>query len=609
MTRAVRLAAVAGWHGDRKGAMLRQAQADPAADVLVGDWLAELTIGWSARQRYVDREDDPKSSPDQYYMKTIIPHFEESIDTIIARKQKLITNAGSLSPKGCALALDETARNHGHKTKIAYVTGDDILERFDTLDKNSTFKHFDTGEHLRALSHGTWVGANAYIGGWGIVEALNAGADIVVTGRITDASAVLAASAWWHGWSETQYDELAQAVLCGHIMECSMYATGGNFSGFKALFDQPHDWAFPIAEVESDGTFHITKTPGTNGMVNRQTVTSQILYEIQGNIYINPDVQIDLHAVSVRDVAHDRVTVAGAKGFPPPETAKCAMFAVGGYQAEAFAFATGLDCTIKFKMFEKLCRHWLSTQPQIKFNKLVFQHIGVAAHDPKNELEAISTLRIFAQADRAEDFPPNGLQALVEGLSMGTYPGYHRALDMRNTMPKLYMDFWPSTLPESQLELALSFVGGDTRRLASHTETVPAMKSESYDAKQAYDEAKWGPTVREPLGTIVMGRSGDKGGNANIGLYVRHDDEYEWLRTFLERERFKYLLGDELKIVRELERVEFPGLLAVHFLCKGLLGEGVSNTDRLDGLAKGMIEFVRARVVELPIAFVNRGRI
>jgi hypothetical protein len=344
-------------------------------------------------------------------------------------------------------------------------------------------------------------------------------------------------------------------------------------------------------------------------MVNRQTVTSQILYEIQGNIYINPDVQIDLHAVSVRDVTHDRVMVAGAKGFPPPDTAKCAVFAVGGYQAEAFAFATGLDCTVKFKMFEKLCRHWLSTQPQIKFTKLVFQHIGVAAYDPKNELEATSTLRIFAQAEKAEDFPPNGLQALVEGLSMGTYPGYHRALDMRNTMPKLYMDFWPSTLPVSRLELALSFVGGDVQRLANRKETIPAMKSESYDAKQSYDESKWGPTVREPLGAIVMGRSGDKGGNANIGLYVRHEDEYEWLRTFLDMQRFKYLLGDELKIVRELERVEFEGLLAVHFLCKGLLGEGVSNTDRLDGLAKGMIEFVRARVVELPIAFVNRGRI
>jgi hypothetical protein len=148
--------------------MLRQAQADPAADILVGDWLAELTIGWSARQRYVDREGDPNSSPDQYYMKTIIPHFEESIDTIVARKQKLITNAGSLSPKGCALALNEIAQNHRHKVKIAYVTGDDVLERFEELDKDSTFKHFDTGENLRALSHGTWVGANAYIGGWGL---------------------------------------------------------------------------------------------------------------------------------------------------------------------------------------------------------------------------------------------------------------------------------------------------------------------------------------------------------------------------------------------------------------------------------------------------------
>jgi len=198
---------------------------------------------------------------------------------------------------------------------------------------------------------------------------------------------------------------------------------------------------------------------------------------------------------------------------------------------------------------------------------------------------------------------------MVEGLSMGTFPGFHRALDMRNTFPKLYMDFWPSLIPESQLKLSLSFLHGATKPLPNHHNTIPAMNSASYDAKLSYDEEKWGPTVREPLGSIVMGRSGDKGGNANIGLYVRHSDEYEWLRSFLDMKKFEYLLGEELKVIKKLERVEFEGLLAVHFLCRGLLGEGVSNTDRLDGLAKSMIEFVRARMVDLPIKFVSRGRI
>ena len=610
MPRPLRLAAVAGWHGDRKEQMLKQARAEPRADILVGDWLAELTIGWAARQRYVDGQTNPNASKDEYYMKTIIDLFDKAVDTIASRNQKLITNAGGLSPKGCAQALSKVVREHGHEMKVAYITGDDLLDRLEELNHNSQLKHFDTDEKLQSLSKGgQWIGVNAYLGAWGIVEALRAGADIVVTGRTTDASGVVAAAAWWHNWDEAQYDRLAQGVLCGHIMECSMYATGGNFSGFKALFDKPHDWAFPIAEVEPDGSFVITKSPNDNGMVTCQTVTAQILYEIQGNIYLNPDVQVDLQSVSVKDVGKDRVLVTGAKGHPPPSTAKCVLFAVGGYQAEAFAFATGLDHTIKFKMFEKLCRHWLTTQPQIKFNKLEFQHIGVPARDPKNELEATSTLRIFAQAERAEDFPPNGLQALVEGLSMGTYPGFHRALDMRNTLPKLYMDFWPSTIPETTLKLSLSFLDGNPEPLPNHKKTIPAMNSDSYDAREPFSEDKWGPTVREPLGTIVMGRSGDKGGNANIGLYVRHADEYEWLRTFLDYKRFEYLLGDEMRVIKKLERVEFEGLLAVHFLCRGLLGEGVSNTDRLDGLAKSMIEFVRARIVDLPINFVNRGRI
>ncbi|OQV06787.1 hypothetical protein CLAIMM_11313 isoform 1 [Cladophialophora immunda] len=412
MRRPIRLAAVAGWHGDRKEAMLAQAQADPPADVLVGDWLAELTIGWAARERFVDRQADPNHSRDGYYMKTVVELFDRAVDTIVARKQKLITNAGGLSPKGCAQTLEQVVQKHGHELKIAYVTGDDLLDRFDELDQTAPLKHFDNGQELRALHKGVWIGANAYIGAWGVVEALRGGADIVVTGRTTDASAIVAAAAWWHGWQPDQYDHLAQAVVCGHIMECSMYATGGNFSGYKALFDKPHDTAFPIAEVDADGQFVITKTAHMNGMVTPQTITAQILYEIQGNIYLNPDVQVDLHGVQVEGVGPDRVRVSGAKGFAPPETAKCAVFAVGGYQAEAFAFATGLETTIKFKMFEKLCRYWLSTQPQYKFTKLVFQHIGIAAPDPKNELEATQTLRIFAQADRAEDFPPNGLQAM-----------------------------------------------------------------------------------------------------------------------------------------------------------------------------------------------------
>lgn len=609
MTRPIRLAAVAGWHGDRKEAMKAQAEAEPTADVLVGDWLAELTIGWAARQRYVDREKDKNHSQDDYYMQTVVGLFDQAVDTIVARKQKLITNAGGLSPKGCAMALEKVLHNHGHKLKIAYVTGDDLLDRFQELDQKAPLKHFDNGQELSTLQKGVWIGANAYIGAWGVVEALRGGADIVITGRTTDASAIVAAAAWWHNWNEDDYSRIAQAVVCGHIMECSMYATGGNFSGYKALFDKPHDTAFPIAEVDADGSFIITKSPKMNGLVTRQTITAQILYEIQGNIYLNPDVQVDLHDVKVEDVGPDRVKVSNAKGYAPPDTAKCAVFAVGGYQAEAFAFATGLETTIKFKMFEKLCRYWLSTQPQYKFTTLVFQHIGVAAPDPKNELEATSTLRIFAQADREEDFPVNGLQAMVEGLSMGTFPGFHRALDMRNTMPKLYIDFWPSLVPEAQLKLSLTFLHGDTKALPNHRKTIPAMKSASYDPKFPFDDKAWGETTREPLGSIVMGRSGDKGGNANIGLYVRHEDEYEWLRTFLDIKKFENLLGDEMKEIKRLERVEFPGLLAVHFLCRGLLGEGVSNTSRVDGLAKGMIEFVRARVVDLPIRFVNRGRI
>ncbi|KAK1761814.1 hypothetical protein QBC33DRAFT_603842 [Phialemonium atrogriseum] len=610
MSRPIRIANVSGWAGDRKDACLRQARADPAPDALFGDWLSELTIGWSAEARYRDRRSG-RTDGDDYFVKSVLTAFDMAVDTMVDRKQKFITNAGCLSPRGCAESLQKIARQHGHgHLKFAYVSGDDVLDRFEDLNKRKPFKHFDTAKDLTSSSQrGAVCGVNAYIGAWPIVAALRNGADVVVTGRATDASAVVALAAWWHGWEEDQYSSLANSFLCGHVIECSMYVTGGNFSGFKSIVDKSTDLSFPVAEVSADGSFIVTKNPAENGIVTRQTVTAQILYEIQGNMYLCPDVQADLHDVVVEEVGQDRVRVSGAKGLAPPNTAKVAVFAVGGYQAEAFAFATGLDYKVKFQMFEKLARHWLAGQPQIKFDVLSFQHIGQPIENPRTELEATATMRIFAQAAREEDFPPNGLAALVEGLSMGTYPGFHRALDLRNTMPKMYMDYWPSRMDESELNISCSFLDGNTLHVANHREVTGPVPSASYDSPQPYEAARWGPTVLLPLGAIVMGRSGDKGGNANIGLFVRHEDEFEWLRTFLSLERLTYLLGDEAKLLTSLERVEFPGLLAVHALCRGILGGGVCNTDRLDGLAKSMVEFVRARVVELPQKFVARGTI
>jgi hypothetical protein len=589
--------------------MLRQAHSDPAPDAIVGDWLSELTVGWDAKRRYEDREKGFQGAEDDYFLKNVLESFELAVDVIAKRKQKLITNAGSLSPKGCAQAMEKIAKNHGHTLRVAYVTGDDIMDRYEELDREKALTSFDTGEPLRTLATGTWCGLNAYIGAWSIVEALQRGADIVVTGRSTDASSVMALAAWHHHWDHSQYDQLAQALLCGHILECSMYVTGGNFSGFKSLIDDFDALSFPLAEIQCDGTFMVTKNSAETGIVTVQTVTTQILYEIQGNMYLNPDVQADLRKVTLRQLGKDQVEVTGARGFPPPNTAKVAAFAVGGYQAEAFCFATGLDWKLKFQIFEKMARSWLSKNPKFKFSKLSFQHIGQNIENGRSELEATATMRIFAQAAKEEDFPPNGLAAFVESLSMGTYPGYHRALDLRCTMPKLFMNYWPTRIDENKLRIATTFLGGESIPIPNHGDTVDYMTSDDYDAQQKYDANQWGPTVSAPLGTIVMGRSGDKGANANIGLFVRYDDEYDWLRAYLTKSNFLQILGDEAHHVYKLERVEFPGLLAVHFLCRGLLGTGVCSTDRLDGFAKSMAEYIRARTVELPKKFVDRGAI
>ena len=282
MTRPVRIANCSGFYGDRLAAAREMLdQGSGPIDVLTGDYLAELTmlILWKARRK----------DPSLGYATTFLKQMEDVLGTCLERGVKVVANAGGLNPEGLAAKITELSGKFGLNARVAYITGDDLAPVTGDLQAaGHEFANLDTGLPL-AKADLPVVTANAYLGGWGITAALQAGADVVICPRVTDASLVTGPAAWWHGWRRDDWDALAGAVAAGHVIECGPQATGGNYSFLEEITDRRYP-GFPIAEVAADGSSVITKHDGTGGLVSPGTVTAQLLYEIGDPAYLNPDV-------------------------------------------------------------------------------------------------------------------------------------------------------------------------------------------------------------------------------------------------------------------------------------------------------------------------------
>ncbi|MBV1894522.1 MAG: DUF1446 domain-containing protein, partial [Ilumatobacteraceae bacterium] len=336
MTDPIRIANCSGFYGDRLAAAQEMVEGGPI-DVLTGDWLAELTMLILQRTR--------AKRPGGGFARTFVTQMDQVMGTCLDRGIKVVTNAGGLDPDHCADAVAEVADKLGLSPTIAYVNGDDILGRLDELVAAGVdLAHFDNGEPIGDISR--FITANAYLGCWGIVDALNSGADIVITGRTTDAAVVCGPAAWHHGWKRDDWDQLAGAVVAGHIIECGTQATGGNYSFFTEVAGLTHT-GFPWAEVAADGSCVVGKHDDTGGEVSVGTVTSQLLYEIAAPAYLGPDVTARFDTIELEQIGTDRVLVSGTKGEPPPSTLKVAMNELGGFRQEIGVGIVGLDIEAK----------------------------------------------------------------------------------------------------------------------------------------------------------------------------------------------------------------------------------------------------------------------
>ena len=422
---------------------------------------------------------------------------------------------------------------------------------------------------------------------------------------------MIGAAWYWHSWSETDYDRLAGALVAGHLIECSGYVTGSNFAGFYEWpLDSLYDIPFGIAEVAADGTCVVTKHENTKGMVTSDTVKTQFLYELQGNVYLNSDVKAYLDDVKIADVGKDRVRLSGIRGAPPPPTTKLAIFYRGGFQSELVVNATGYGTAQKWQLQEKIIRNGLKRRNLLdQFDILEFQVCGVPKENPRTQLESTSYLRIFTEA--ATQQPGLGLLGVFGEYAMQHFSGFHNSLDMRTAIPRSFLSFYPALYPQDSLKCAVNILSADGE-LTHREETHHPVKCEKLEPRESYDTknpvplSDFGSTRMARIGDIALARSGDKGGNCNFGIYVRDPEAWPWLRSFLSREKMQDLIQGDWQDDYFLERVEFPNIMALHFVVYGILGRGVSGSSRLDALGKGFADYVRDKWVPIPTKFLEK---
>ncbi|AXB46171.1 MULTISPECIES: acyclic terpene utilization AtuA family protein [Pseudonocardiaceae] len=585
-SRAVRIGNCSGFYGDRVAAAREMVDGGPV-DVLTGDYLAELTmlILWKAKQK------DPGAG----YAQTFVTQMEQVLGTCLDRGIRVVTNAGGLNPAGLAERLTELAERLGLSPRIAYIEGDDLTNRIDDLlDQGHSLAHLDTGKPL-ADAGVKPVTANAYLGGWGITEALAAGADIVVCPRVTDASLVTGPAAWWHGWARTDYDVLAGAVVAGHIIECGPQATGGNYSWPHEVTDRRYP-GFPIAEIAADGSSVITKHPNTGGMVSVGTVTAQLLYEIAEPAYPNPDVVAHFDTITLTQQRPDRISVSDVRGSAPPDRAKVAMNYVGGYRNTMTFVLTGLDIEDKAAWTEGLLFDILGGKDT--FAETDVRLMRFDTDDAPTNEEATAHLRITVKDPDARKVGRAFSGAAMEVILAGP-AGLHTTTPP--TAESAYGVYWPTLIPADLIEQRVVLPDGTTRTIV-RGEHAPAtgQRVPPPDPSTVTVQA---PTRIVPLGRVCAARSGDKGGNANVGVWVRTDTAYAWLRDYLTVDRLRTLIPEASPLT--IHRHELPNLRALNFVLVGLLGEGVAASVRPDPQAKGLGEYLRSRHVPIPITVLE----
>ena len=583
----IKIANCSGFYGDKLSAAKDLVDGGPI-DVLTGDYLAELTMAILFGQKMQRGED-------KGYVGTFLKQINQIAKSCKEKNIKIVSNAGGLNPKSMAIEIEKILKEQSIDMKVAYIDGDDLMPTISNLKKSGEeFKNIDKGKKLDESGYSPLT-ANAYLGAWGIKEALDKGADIVVCPRVTDAAVVIGPAAWKFNWKRDNYDALAGALAAGHIIECGCQATGGNYAFFKEVesFDNV---GYPIAEIYDDGSFYVTKHPDTGGLVSTGTVTAQLLYEINSPAYVNPDVIAHFDTLKIEEVEKDKVYVSGCRGSSPPDKHKVCINLAGGFRNGMEIILTGLDIEDKAKVFTDALFNSVGGRKQ--FDEVSIQLHRTDKENPNSNEEAMASLLVSVKS-KDQNLVGRLFSAKIIELALANIPGFFAQGGVKSSGPVII--YWPALVDSKHIKEKVHFDGEEIEVIPTsqleleeiyyQKEPIKIKKIKKEDEKEIY------------FGEIYGTRSGDKGGCANLGVWAKNVNSFAFLHDFLTVKKLKELLPDLNQY--KIERFELANINSLNFYIHDILQDGVSSNDKKDGQAKSLGEYLRAKKVKVPQSIIG----
>jgi hypothetical protein len=561
-------------------------------DFLVFDYLAEITMSILAAKRMRDANEGYATDFVEHVMTPLLPRLRE-------KNIRIVANAGGVNPLACKRALEAVANKAGIALKVAVVLGDDLLARRKDF---ADCREIDSG----AVMPPTLVSMNAYLGAFPIARALDAGADVVVTGRCVDSAVALGPMIHAFGWRETDYDRLAAGSVAGHIIECGAQCTGGNFTDWELVQDGYADMGFPIVEVEPSGEFVVTKPPGTGGLVSEHSVLEQMLYEIgDPRAYLLPDVAVDFTQVRLAQVGADRVRVNGARGQAPTDTYKVSATWPAGMRCAALFMIGGIDAARKGRasasaVIEKVRRQLLDAKLG-DFTGVDIHCIGAEETYGPHARAAVQATREVVVKIAVQHPNPKALKLFAREIAQaatGMAPGFTGYFGGGRPEPHMVPKLFSTLVPKSAVPVEVAI--GDERfavEVPTASGFVAPPAETPADERLATDDA-----VEVPLIRLALARSGDKGDHANIGVIARDPAFLPYIRAALStdavRRWFAHVLagGEQGRV----ERWDLPGTHSLNFLLHHALGGGGAGSLRTDPQGKAFAQMLLDFPVPLP---------
>lgn len=589
-----------GFWGDDPTAARRQVEGGPI-DYLVMDYLAEVTMAILQKQR--------AKKPETGFATDFLVQLREVLPACVERGVRIISNAGGVNPLACRAAVEKLAAELGiaDRVRVGVVLGDDIYPELDQLlASGEPLAHMDTGRPLSDIRPKV-LSANVYLGAAPVVKALEMGANVIIAGRVTDTAVTLAPMIHEFGWAADDWDRIASGVIAGHIIECGTQCSGGNFTDWK-LVPTYANIGYPMVEAHPDGSFVVTKHPGTGGLVSVHTVSEQLVYEMGSPAYISPDCIARFDSITLSQDGPNRVRVTGARGAPAPEKLKVSISFEDGYRAFGRLMIAGPEAMAKARVAVEA--FWECAGGKALYQDAREQFIGWdSCHAPLAKEEPGEILVQVAVRDADEKKINSRFGPQLVPRVLGTVPGITYLADQGRPRASEVVGYWPALVSRHVIRQRV-VVGAEEVEVpqpdlsrAKAAPFVPGTGLAGIDGAEAAAVVRKGTNVLVPLSRLCLARSGDKGDTANIGVIGRTDAVWTWMRNALTAQVVKERFAGTCR--GDVERHEVPNLRALNFLLHESLGGGGTLSLLLDAQGKTYSQFLLAMEVEVDEALLQ----